>query len=1007
MDSVKSGIKKPGSETTGSGQNHSSQNQLLQGCAHFSSRAVTPTNGSVSTNSGTTLKSRKRPLTDDSVTQSLLQKVARMELSTITANSAAPKQRCVSHYKKQVLSDYLRIPMEDITEEKLVALLKKPTHYNNRTHILEYADLRLLKKLLTPDYIKKFSLRVNEVPESVLSQLSYDQIIDNIQKCEYSWYPSDLPTSFFNREFIQRCLDKHVFDVLRFLPENDNLHNLRIDYTALAEKKPQLFIRNFSINLQDQVSTLWLSTLQKDPSLIEYVSPKHPHYEQLCLEIIATNSYLIRAIPQASLTESMLLCAEKQGFSMALGEIPAQLRTKGRCLAAMRKENFRIKDCLNLGDIGCRDSISVKQYINDPTLLEALPDDLKTEELCKAFLERHPQILKGVPPEYMEHHPGCLEAAIRRDGSNLANIPPHLITEDICRWAVEQSGNNITLVPDRFRASLLPTAARQCCLTYIPEKYRTLEVYTQVVTANPRQFVYVPEDIRSQLPPELLLAVAPEYLPLEWRLDILQQGDTSLSNTHRTVRAPRVPSEHLLKAINPLLNTEPDHSCSLLLTQQLLACQPFRLRNQQLGSKLQEHIRQHIAQRTRELIDKNLPELAAVPEHATVYGGRSILSGETGQCSRIKFLRKDESLDDFFREEAVHRFAADSTALHFHSEIPQAVGIKLLPEEKLPASLKQQFSSTLELRAIHNQRFYVLYQFTTCNSDYSRYVYQPDERGNTCQAEQGIYKVCHDLGLWNSLGAVHTSTMTIYHAINRRFLFLSSIFRGGSSPFPGAIDAWERATNESDWGYTGLRDIGDLEFYPSIQSYFSCNNISLPPGYDQRCAFINAFCENMLAAVLHYARLHKSESDYHYRNEAGLTKLRCFLEQAVNSYLSGLFGQQTTMADFFDSTETYQKWLSITAKEIALWTAPQDTSDCFARSLEQGTLPQEVYPDFIYTENRYPQNFQSSSYPGETRLGADMCPLSLIFLVKGLYQIAMGLSEKLSQPVQAHLNVAS
>ena len=985
MDSVKSGIKKPGLETTGScqhhsGQNHSGQNQLLQGSAHFSSRAVTPTNGAVSTNSGKILNKRS-------------------------------EQHKICRLSEQVLSAHLKLTMKEITTEKeLTALLEKAPASADKSHYLKHVCPELLKRVLTSDFMTRYRLSFKDIPTSQFNERMAIKLLAPTRGRGPAFL-KHTPEFLMTESFKQLCLDHHIYSVLAYLPEN---HGLRVDYDALVEKGPRHLAR---IPIEHQTDTRWRSVLHKDPDFIKYISPRHPLYEQLCLYAIARSPFAIEEVtPQESITERMLLCAETQGFFMPLSCIPFQLRTKDRCRKARQKEGFRIKDCPGIDNILSKNPMIIRKFINNPTLLEVLPDNLKTDELCREFLEIHPHILKGVPSEYMKHHPDCLEAATKRDGSNLLNIPQHLMTEDICRWAVEQCESNMAFVPDRFLDSLLPAAAWRCKLADIPEKYRTLDVYTLIVTATPSQFACVPENIRSQLPPELLLAVAPEYLPLELRQEMQKQGDTSLPEGYRSALPLRVSAQHLLSSTNPLKHVD-DHSYGLLLRQQLLACQPFQLRNQQLGRALQEHVQQHIARRTHELTNKHLSELAAVPELATVYGGRSILFHDAGKCSRIKFLRKDESLDDFFREEAVHRFAADNAAtLRLQSEVPQAVGIKLLPEEKLPASLKQQFRSTLELRTIHNQRFYVLYQFTTCDSDYSRYAYQPDEKGNTCQAELGIYKVCHDLGLWSSLGAVHTSTMPIFHTVfkdgrvERRYLIFLLAFEGNRS-FPGALRSWEKATSESDWGYTGLRDIGDLEFYPSIQSYFSYedNRINLPPSYDQRCAFMNAFCENMLAAVLHYVRLHRSEPDYNYRDEAGLTKLRRFLEQAVNSYLggllgSGLSGQGTTMADFFDSPETYQQWLSITAKEITLWTAPQETPDCVACCLEQtGHLPGEVYPDLIYTQTevRYPDSF-TDSRTGEAQLGASQCPICLTFLVKGLYQIAAGLSEKLNK----HLNDA-
>ena len=187
-----------------------------------------------------------------------------------------------------------------------------------------------------------------------------------------------------------------------------------------------------------------------------------------------------------------------------------------------------------------------------------------------------------------------------------------------------------------------------------------------------------------------------------------------------------------------------------------------------------------------------------------------------------------------------------------------------------------------------------------------------------------------------------------------------------------------------------------MEFYPRITSYFHTRDAVtlLPAGFDQRVAFMSAFVENMIAPVLHYARMHRDDADYHYKNSEGRAKLGAFIVSAIGACLSGLKGRPVKAAAYFESSEIFATWVNETTAEIALWTARQNLKkDCFARNLKQtGCYSAQVYPDQKETDKRYPKDFTSNN---QDNLGCNNGQFGLTLLVRGLYQVAAVLAVEL------------
>ncbi|WP_196221206.1 hypothetical protein, partial [Sansalvadorimonas verongulae] len=89
---------------------------------------------------------------------------------------------------------------------------------------------------------------------------------------------------------------------------------------------------------------------------------------------------------------------------------------------------------------------------------------------------------------------------------------------------------------------------------------------------------------------------------------------------------------------------------------------------------------------------------------------------------------------------------------------------------------------------------------------YGCLAWQKDAHDSVKQAEEGMSRTFHDLGVWSSLGVLHSSTAALFHnfAGNRAEILLPELFTTAHSPinaFPGSIGYWDtKVTDQSDWG---------------------------------------------------------------------------------------------------------------------------------------------------------------------------------------------------------------
>ncbi len=402
--------------------------------------------------------------------------------------------------------------------------------------------------------------------------------------------------------------------------------------------------------------------------------------------------------------------------------------------------------------------------------------------------------------------------------------------------------------------------------------------------------------------------------------------------------------------------------------------------------------------------------LSLFEKEGSIVGGRTLAICNGEEVDYYKFQRVGESVSTLAQEGIMHQFIAKSD--RFKSRKPRFGEYLVVLEKDLPESCRS-FTDRLQVSYVNGERAFRVYHFKATNS-YGKYAHIIDDTSTPyATAEQGLLNSIHDIGVLNGkFGVMPTSTIPAFHFTGRRWVFLSPLLGNSTyfaSPLPGKFESWIKAIERPDFGWDGLRDWGDVEFYGSMKSGLGTKD-SKTWGYSpevmQRLSFANALCENMLAAVLLRSRLRRDSQDYYYQNQLAVKETENFIEQLLNEYLSGLFAKEkelqpkSRLQSFMGLDDNkYHSWLTRTAQEILYWTAlqPCEVTDpdafppsveCYSEHLKQkGRLDTMLYPEPLHphptdTQKKFPRHFSQAD--GQLNLGASNAVFPLVALSKGL-----------------------
>jgi len=884
---------------------------------------------------------------------------------------------------------FTHTPVDDC--ELLLHMLEHKVSFQYRPDMIQVTDEELTQALLQHD--SRMRLFAGQfLPQKVLHRLMAHPTLAKEFVRQNSVHIHKAPPNMQTAAEIAPMMvgmhkDQRDAFLMGIIPRNLEL--------ALSLVPPQDIVRIHSSSLLHILPTVerreWMGlckeAVRHDSQLLEPLKNilSDCEYQELCDWALSCSGQALEHMDDSDRTAERVDRAVARWRAPVIGAIPRSLLTGERLRLALKNSSGAQYDTTQslesafFTQWGLWDQLKQgQQWLN-----YLLPAE-RTEALCLEYLTQNPARLHdyAIPTAIKKQHPEWEDALWQ----------PGLYTPL----------NQCSFLPDRR-----VHAARVAALCEATAS--TMRGAGQKLATDYQQ------------PWALLLAGAWNELPPGYKAMIWRNGGTAGLGEAFGAPACRIAPQALL---DPVQENHCTNRATWLpgeVAKKLMFCQPFRPRHAQLGAQLHQQMVEQGKELQRD-IERGTLEVITPTGTWTQKGGRTLVQSQRdGGCLHMKFQRQGESLDSFAAEQAVQSFAqahkepGKRDTLVWHSEIPQPQGIQLVPLAALPVP-PEQFPDTLEIHYYQGHPYALAFQFTTRDDSYDTLAWQPDTPQGGCErARQGLLRAFHDLGVWSSLGAVHTSTIALYHHFyetgnSRPELLLSEFFKPGAC-YPGTLHLWNsRATDQSDWGDSGLRDLGDLEFYPFIRTYTtSVDAQAMIPDYGQRASFVNAIAQNMFGGLLHYMRLHRAtDPNYHYKNNKAVPELAQFIEQACDTFLDGLLGNSVRLKDLFaeslngDST-VYPEWLALTAREIIYWSARQtQDGDGFAQHLNQDGRPcAELYPGHPWQNIRYGEGEQDdyTEAAGES-LGTENGKLPLFYLVRGLYVLAAGLADRLSESEQ-------
>lgn len=370
-------------------------------------------------------------------------------------------------------------------------------------------------------------------------------------------------------------------------------------------------------------------------------------------------------------------------------------------------------------------------------------------------------------------------------------------------------------------------------------------------------------------------------------------------------------------------------------------------------------------------------------------GRNIILSGPLNTVTVIKLNRQpnqDDDKKDLFLESIITEKLSRSDVLKLKSAIPKPLGIFNINVDDIPTGV---------LDNLHDKPHVVDDQITAyiykAPAAYCRYAHTPSSEGGQEVCVEGIGYALTDAALLLRHGLAYSNCLPAFHNTqdnciwNAFYTLFTDRVLGCTEndylrrrKFPGTFGAWNgTATERPDYRHSGLSDWADFEPVGEISSYFK-DQTDIYDSTKQNLAIANTLFNQILAAVLLYARANGENKDYHWQCTHEIERAAQFINNALSCFLEGYFGEKQSIAHFLGiSNETYDTCVVRTATELLYWTANRNNAPHgFAKDIvNHGRLSYQLFSDTSITPNvtgicptsSYPESMTNCN--GEQNLG--------------------------------------
>jgi hypothetical protein len=239
----------------------------------------------------------------------------------------------------------------------------------------------------------------------------------------------------------------------------------------------------------------WGAAIKDDPTLVLYAPEKLHRWEERVIEVITGFEW--KYDPKTEDYECVEVNdgVDDESRSTLLMQAPSRISKDPKLVKKMVILDPYILEQVN-PNIQDYDSIATIAVRNVSNTLQFVPEEMRTEQLCRRAVEKNGRALRHVP-EKLRSREIC-NLAIQTRGLALEYVPEQFKTPEMCQQAVEDQSRALEFVPDKVRTPELYITAMgedpSWVITNLPRKLQTPEFFELMITHHPRSLHAIPTE---------------------------------------------------------------------------------------------------------------------------------------------------------------------------------------------------------------------------------------------------------------------------------------------------------------------------------------------------------------------------------------------------------------------------------------------------------------------------------------------------------------------------------
>lgn len=407
--------------------------------------------------------------------------------------------------------------------------------YSEKSNLMSirYTPEEFMSNTMILNQIEKFPSSIQFIPDDHRSQAFYFQAIDINPECfkyipdkyktkDLSLYAIDRDVSLIPycfKEVLDEDFYKHIvknssFSNLSFIPEN--LRTYEVCLLCVKNKIDNLKIVPREFLTEEMCDLVFMDTATNVKNWKDIVSlvPEIFLNRERCLKIIKNN------VNNISL-------------------IPLKMRTKELCIVVVSRNSHLINSVPKefLDEDFYMEALNVSHSHNIRGLVSIIPESMKTEAMCKRFIEINPELFKFVP-DSLKTREMCIITAQKMVGNpfetipekfldidfytevykknkkSLKFVPTDVITEEFGKMVVEDDPDNIKYVPYSIQNSRMCSKAvkhNPNNITWINKELLTEDICVDSIL-NIENFKYIPNNLVNQKLCDIIIESDPNMI---------------------------------------------------------------------------------------------------------------------------------------------------------------------------------------------------------------------------------------------------------------------------------------------------------------------------------------------------------------------------------------------------------------------------------------------------------------------------------------------------------------